>query len=489
MHIEFVDQTLRDGNQSLWGIKMQPFEATPALSALRDTGFRTIDLTGPGMFTVLTREAMIDPWEAIDYLVAQLRPNEVRSGQRTNAVIGFQLAPHAITDLWIHTLIKHGVNSFWMYDCAYDMPVMERVVKVVADAGGEPVPSVMYGLTSVHGDDFFAARAAEMASWPGVHTMYLEDAPGILTPERARTLLPAIRSAVRADLPIELHFHNTTGLAPINYMIGMEAGYDILHTASRPMANGYSLPSTERMVDIVEFLGHTHRLDTSKLPPVAEHFERAARQGGHLLGAPAEYDPRIYEHQLPGGATGTLIKQLTRHGMQDRLPDVLLEIPRVRRDFGEPIMATPFSQFVGIQAVLNIITGEPYSLVPDETVHYLLGHYGPIYGPVNQDVLDRVLSTPRAKELAGWEMAQPSIAEIRKKFPIGISDEELLLRYMIGKEEVDRALGNGPLRTDPRTSANQIVNNIVDLIGERRPVTSFAISTPDFSVELTKAHA
>ena len=486
MHIDFVDQTLRDGNQSLWGIKMRPFEASAALPALRDTGFRTIDLTGAGMFTVLTRDCHIDPWAATDFLVGGLQPNELRSGMRTNAVIGFQLAPQAIIDLWIRTLIRHGVTSFWLYDCAYDMTVMKRVVDVVSDAGGVPVPAVMYGLTSVHDDAFFAARAAEMAQWQGVRTLYLEDAPGILTPERARTLLPAIRQAVRPDLPIELHFHNTTGLAPVNYMIGIDAGYDIIHTASRPMANGYSLPATERMIDIVDYMGHSHRLRADRLPPVADNFERAAKLGGHLLGAPAEYDPRIYEHQLPGGATGTLIKQLTRHGMQDRLPEVLREIPRVRRDFGEPIMATPFSQFVGIQAVLNVVTGDPYSLVPDETVHYLLEHYGPIVGPVNEQVRDRVLGTPRAMTLAAWVAPQPSLAEIRRKFPSGISDEELLLRYMIGREEVDRALSSGPLRTDPRTSANQILNHVIDLVSERRAVTSMAISTPAFDLRLAK---
>lgn len=486
MQIQFVDQTLRDGQQSLWGLKMQPFEASAALPHLRDTGFRTIDLTGAGMFTVLTRDIAVDAWAALDFLVAGLRPNEVRSGMRTNAVIGFQLAPHAIIDLWIKTLIKHGSTSFWLYDCAFDLDVMKRVVDVVADNGGEPVPAVMYGLTSVHDDDFFATRAATMAEWSGVRSIYVEDAPGVLTPERARTLLPAIRQRVRADMPIELHFHNTTGLAPLNYMIGIEAGYDIIHTASRPMANNYSLPSTERMVDIVEYLGHSHGLDVAQFAPVAENFERSARRGGHLLGVPAEYDPRIYDHQLPGGATGTLIKQLTRHGMQDRLPEVLREIPQVRRDLGEPIMATPFSQFVGIQAVLNIITGERYSLVPDETIHYLLGRYGPIYGPVDEEVRDRILDSPRARALESWEQPQPSLKEIRGRFPSGISDEELLLRFMIGKEEVDRALAAGPLRTDPRTSANEIVNNVVDLISERRRVTTVSIRTDDFSLDLAK---
>ncbi|TFC70965.1 carboxyltransferase [Cryobacterium sp. TMS1-20-1] len=486
MHIDFVDQTLRDGQQSLWGLRMRAFEAAGALPHLASTGFSTIDLTGPGMFTVLTRDYFDDPWDTTDFLVAGLPGNTLRAGMRTNSVMGFSHAPEAIIDLWVKTLIKHGVTSFWLYDVAYDMPTMKRLVDVVTAEGGEAVPTVMYGLTSVHGDEFFADRAREMASWKGVKTVEVEDAPGVLTPERARTLLPAIRQAV-GDTRLELHCHTSTGLGVHNYVIGLESGFNAVHTASRPMANGVSLPSTEAMVNIVEYLGHTHSLDTSKFAPVDEHFVRAAAEGGHLLGIPAEFDPRIYDHQLPGGMTGTLLRQLGQHGMTDRFPEVLRAIPQVRIDFGEPIMATPMSQFVGIQAVLNIITGDPYSLCPDEVIHYLLGHYGPIYGPVNQQVKDRILSSNRAKEIAKWERPNPTLKEIRARFEAGISDEELLLRFMNSKEEVDKTLANGPVRKDPRRSSNQIVANIVDLVAEKSRATSLSLQTPAYSVSLQKS--
>lgn len=488
MHIDFVDQTLRDGQQSLWGIRMRAFEAAGALPHLDKTGFSTIDLTGPGMFEVLTREYGDDPWDSTDFLAAGLPNNELRSGMRTYSVLGFAHAPESIIDLWVKTLIKHRVKSFWMYDCGYDMPTMKRLVDVVVAEGGEPVPTVMYGLTAVHGDDFFADRAREMASWEGVHSVSVEDAPGVLKPERAKTLLPAIRAAA-GSMPLELHCHANAGAAEHNYMIGIDAGFNRIHTASRPMANGASLPSTESMVNIVEYMGHTHSLDTSMFAPVADNFIRAAREGDHLLGVPAEFDPAIYDHQLPGGMTGTLKSQLAKHGMSDRFSEVLAAIPQVRRDFGEPIMATPFSQFVGIQAVLNIVTGDPYSISPDQVIHYLLGHYGQIYGQVNEDVRDRVLSSPRAKELMNWTRPAPSLKDIRANFESGISDEELLLRYMTSKEEVDRALGNGPVRKDPRWSSNAIVQNVVDLLRERPQVTSMAVATPEYSVRLNRTGA
>lgn len=486
MHVDFIDSTLRDGQQSLWGLKMQAHQAAEALPYLSATGFRTIDLTGPGMFTVLTRDLADDPWDATDFLVRGLQGNNLRAGMRTNSVMGFAVAPDSIIDLWVQTLIKHGVKEIWMYDCAYDMQTMKRLAKVVSDSGGTPVPTIMYGLTTVHDDEFFVDKVRQIASWGFVDVIEVEDAPGILKPERARTLLPAIRAAA-PDTYLELHCHTNTGLAPLNYIVGIESGFNAIHTASRPMANGPSLPSTERMVDIVEYMGISHSLDTSLLPPVADIFEREAKLAGFPIGTPVEYDPRVYDHQLPGGMTGTLLKQLGQHNMVDRFPEVLREIPSVRRALGEPIMATPFSQFVGIQAVLNVITGDPYSVVPDEVIHYLLGHYGQIYGQVDQNVRDRILSTERAKQIEQWERPNQSLAEIRELFGAGISDEELLLRFMNSKEEVDRALANGPVRKDPRLSSNNIVQNVIDLIDESRSSSVLSISTPEFSVSLSKA--
>ncbi|MCU1478629.1 MAG: Pyruvate carboxylase, partial [Subtercola sp.] len=239
-------------------------------------------------------------------------------------------------------------------------------------------------------------------------------------------------------------------------------------------------------VNIVEYMGLSHSLDTSQFAPVAESIERVAREGGHPLGVPAEYDPRIYDHQLPGGMTGTLINQLAAAKMSDKLPEVLAAIPQVRIDLGSPIMATPFSQFVGIQAVLNIITGDPYSMVPDEVIHYALGHYGPVPAPIKPEVLDRILGSARAKQFESWVRPDPSIAQIRSHFSKGISDEELLLRYMMSDEEVDRMIAKGPIRTDPRRSANNIVNEVNDLIAESKSSTSFAVTTPEFSVKLER---
>jgi oxaloacetate decarboxylase (Na+ extruding) subunit alpha len=486
MRVQFIDQTLRDGQQSLWGLRMRPFQAAPALPHLNRAGFRTIDLTGPGMFTVLLRTYREDPWAATDFLVSGLPDCRLRAATRTNSVGVMGFSPDSVVDLWINCAARHGIGSFWFFDCLYDMPRLRRVTEVMKDAGIEPTPCVMYGLTDVHTDAFFADRAREMAGW-GVASIELEDAPGVLKVERARTLLPAVKEAV-GDTPLELHSHNTTGQATKTYVEALRHGIDILHTATRPMANGPSLPSTEGMLANLRALGHEHDLDEAELFPVAEHFEREARASGPQFepGVPAEYSLAPYEHQLPGGMTGSLKKNLADHGMEDRLPEVLEEIPAVRRELGEPIMATPFSQFVGIQALLNILSGERYKLVPDEVIQYALGQYGPLMRPVEPDVMDRILAAERAPYFERWEPPQPTLAELRSRFGRRISDDELLLRVIYAEDEVDAMLASGPIKTDPRTSSSNIVAAVRGLVEEAGDARAVSVSYPGFAMELRR---
>jgi len=327
-----------------------------------------------------------------------------------------------------------------------------------------------------------------MATWKGVPSIELEDAPGVLKVDRARTLLPAVKAAC-GNLPLEIHSHNTTGEATRVYIEAIEAGIDIIHTDSQPMANGPSNPSTEAMVANIEVLGHEHDLDLSQLAPVAEHFRHIAETAGpgFELGVPNEYTLAPYEHQLPGGMTGSLKKQLADHGMEDRLQEVLEEIPRVRRELGQPIMATPFSQFVGIQALLNVIGEERYQLVPDEVIQYALGQYGPLMRPVDPEVMDKIMAAERAPHFEKWEAPQPTLDELRGRFGRRISDEELLLRVLWSEDEVDAMLASGPIRTDPRTSASEIVENIRDLIAEAGQVSSISVSQPGMSIKLSRA--
>jgi oxaloacetate decarboxylase alpha subunit len=448
-HLELVDQTLRDGPQSLWGMRFRGGMATAVAPLIDRAGFHTADVPSGSFFTVQMRYLREDPLETLPHILGLLPNTRTRCGLRPSSSGRYGISPYSIMDFYVQTMVRMGVGGFWIYDCLYDMPEMERLARVVHEAGADPVPAIMYGISPVHTDAWFADRVREMVGWGVTKAIYVEDASGILTPERARTLLPALVEAA-GDVPVELHCHNTTGMAPVNYLIGAECGVRRLHTASRPVANGPSLPSTEMTLVNLEAAGHTHAIDRSVLEPVARHMEAIARQEGHPLGVCEEYDARIYRHQLPGGMTGTFKAQLAEAGMEDRFDAVLDEIPRVREELGHPVSATPFSQFIGTQALMNVVSDERYATTIDEIALYVMGAYGQPPAPIDPDVKDRILSTPRGRELAGWTRPQKTLDEVRIEYAgtTDIPDDELFRLHFAPPEDVEATKAAGPMRRD-----------------------------------------
>jgi oxaloacetate decarboxylase alpha subunit len=434
--VEFVDQSIRDGQQSLWGMRLRAGHVLPMARAIDDSGYHVVDLTGSSFFEVQVRFGRDDPWAGLDAMRAAMPRSVLRAGARSNGIVGMGITPDSIIELWVRLLARHGIGSFWIYDCLHNVEAMGRVGAIARDAGMKVSPQLNFSESPVHTDEYFTRVAAQLAASASTDTLIVGDEAGVLSPRRAATLLPAIRAAA-PDLPIEMHFHNSTGMGTYNHLTGVEAGMTIVHTAVSPMANGPSMPSTEVAVDNLQRLGHEVAIDLDRVAEVAAHMRAVAIAEGHRLGAPAEYQVATVQQQLPGGMTGTLLKQLDSHGMLDRLAEVLDEVVEVRRDYGYPVMATPFSQLIGIQALLNVVTGERYQTIPEENLMYLAGHYGAPPGPIEPNLLDRALAGARGRKIADWNPPQPTLAEIRQQYGIGLSDEELLLRYLIPATDVD----------------------------------------------------
>ncbi len=484
--IELIDQTLRDGQQSLWGMRMKVAHLADVASDIDGAGFRVVDLTGSSIFECMMRYNHEDPWAGLDIWRRWLPNSRLRSGCRSNCIAKFGLTPDSLMELWVRTLARHGIDSFWVYDCLYNMDAMERLSRIVHDAGCEVAAAVMYGISPVHTDEWFAARVREFVGWGITDAIYVEDAAGIMTPERARTLLPALVDAA-AGVPVEFQCHNTVGVAGMNYLIAADAGVRVLHTAPGPLANGPSLPSTEQTVENLRWSGHTTSIDMDRVRRVSEHMRRVAEQEGHPLGVPREYNVFPYRHQLPGGMTGTLTAQLAQYGMTDRFEEVLEEIVRVREDLGHPISATPFSQLMGIQAVLNVVTGERYGSVPDEVLVYVLGHLGRPPAPIDPDVLDRMLSTPRGREMQAWQPPQPSIGELKAEYgDRSMSDEELLRRYLVPLQDVQATRAAGPPVTTYRFADDPLAAAVVDSVLASRRATYAHIETAAASITLRR---
>lgn len=444
-HVEFLDETMRDGQQSLWGMRMQAGMALPVSPLIDRTGFRVIDLAGSSLMEVMIKYCQENPWEGLDLLVNSMPRTRLRGGMRSNASVTFGVTPDALMDIWMRRLNEHGIRSFWIYDVLFNIDKMRRLAKVAKEYGSEVSGAVMFALSPVHTDAFFARKAGELAASPDIDTILLYDTAGVLEKERMSTLIPAIKARI-GNKPLEFHANNLLGQSGKAYLDAVDLGVSILHTASRPMANGPSVPSTESVVRNLELLGHTHSLDKSLFKPVADHFEAVGKAAGFLVNQFAEYDVLSIRHQIPGGMTGTLKAQLVQHGMSDRLEEVLEETAVVRRELGYPGMATPFSQLVGTLAVLNVVTGKRYSVIPDEVVQYAAGFYGQTVAPIEPDVKDRIMSSSRAKEVLANPPEQPTIGELRKRYGTD-DDDELILRALVPGPALEKMRAAGPVKT------------------------------------------
>jgi oxaloacetate decarboxylase alpha subunit len=462
-HITFLDETMRDGQQSLWGMRMQAGMALPVTPIIDKTGYQIISLAGSSLFEVLTRHCHEDPWAGLDLLVGSMPNTPLRAGCRSNGSVTFGFTPDALMDLWVDRLCVHGLRSFWLYDVLFNIEKMHRLAKIAKGHGCQVAGTMLFTLSPVHTDEYYADKAHKLSALPEVDSLLLYDTGGVLDRERISTLVPAIVAKSHGK-PIEMHANNMLGQSAKSYMDAIEFGVTVLHTAIRPMANGPSIPSIEIMTRNVEIMGHTHNIDTSLLPPVAEHFERVGKAAGYLVNQHFEYDVTALKHQIPGGMMGTLRSQLVQQKMLDRLPDVLEEVAKVRRELGYPGMATPFAQLVGTLAVLNIVTGKRYSVVPDEVIHYAAGHYGDPVAPIDSNVFDQIMSMPRAKEISASPPEQPDVAELRVRHGTGTDDDELILRALVPATDIDRMRAAGPVRKDYPTLSSPEFDQVQRLI-------------------------
>jgi oxaloacetate decarboxylase alpha subunit len=444
-HIEFLDETMRDGQQSLWGMRMQAGMALPVTPMVDRTGYRVIDLTGSSMFECLIKYCYENPWEGLDLLVNSMPRTPIRGGMRSNASVTFGVTPDSLMDAWMRQLNVHGVRSFWIYDVLFNVDKTLRLAKVAKEFGSEVAGAIMFTLSPVHTDDYYADKADKLASSDDIDTLLLYDTAGVLEKERLATLLPAIKAKSHGK-PIEFHSNNLLGQSVKAYLDAIDLGVTILHTAVKSMANGPSVPSIELMARNVELLGHTHNLDKDLFAPVSSHFEKVGNAAGFLVNQHAEYDVLSIQHQVPGGMVGTLKAQLVQNGMSDRLDDVLKETAAVRKELGYPGMATPFSQLVGTQAVLNIVTGKRYSSIPDEVIQYAAGFYGETAGPIDPNIKDIIMSSSRAKQVVATPPPQPSIEDLRAEYGTD-DDDELILKALVPGEGLEKMIKSGSVKT------------------------------------------
>jgi oxaloacetate decarboxylase alpha subunit len=437
--LDFVDQTIRDAQQSLWGFRMSTEMLAPILPVMDQVGYKAISTVGARGVIVTMRAFNEDPFARMRLLSEKLRQTPLRGSFWAWNLQGWDVEPMAAIELWIKRQVAYGIKSFWMCDYQNLMDRLAYLAGVARAEGAEVVPGLLYANSPVHTDELFARKVRKLVEMGGIAAIHVEDASGVLTVERIRTLLPAIQRESKG-IPLEMHAHCTIGLAPISYMEAIKLGVTTLHTAVAPLANSTSLPPIETTIDNARRLGYTTNLDQEALKAVSDHFRKVALENNLPMGAPSEYNLFQFEHQLPGGMMGTLRNQLAELKQEHRLEELLEEIILVRRELGYPVMATPYSQIVGAQALFNITSGERYKIVSDEVIKYMLGFYGEPDGPVDQEVKEKILGSAKAKKWLKWKIPEITVDDLRREIGPGLSDDELLLQLLNPRGEVKTKL-------------------------------------------------
>ena len=480
--IELLDVSFRDGNQSLWGATGlttgQMLQIAPVMDR---AGFRALDFTSSTHMGVAVRTHRENPWERIRLVHAAMPHTPLQFIGTGFRFISWETASPGVMRLVYDRLVANGVERFIVLDPMHDMRAIRRTARMIRAAGGdEVVGALTYTVSEVHNDAYYSGLAAQLARCRDIDRVYIKDPTGLLTPDRARTLIPAVRSRL-GSMPLELHSHCTLGLSPLTYLTAAELGVRVLHVACGPLASGTSLPDAQRTAANLRELGHRVPIDDRAVALAADYLQRLAAVESRPPGTPREYDAAFLRHQVAGGVMTTMLRQLTELGLADRFDAVMAEVAQVRAELGYPIMVTPFPQIVCSQAVYNVIGRERYATVPDQVIRYVLGTFGRPTGPVDPHVTDKILGLPRARELMA-EPPPPGPAELRARFP-GAGDEELLLRAVMPAAEVDAMLAAGPARRHYNPDIAGVLGLLAEL-GSRPGLTHIAVSKPGFRLEL-----
>lgn len=453
--MKFVDVTLRDAHQCLWGTRMTSAQMSPILGTLDRVGYDVVNILGGAVFDVCVRYLQENPWRRVQMLCDRL-DTPIDALTRGQSLYTFELFPDDIVELNSHVLARLGVDVLTVYDALNDNRNVVSSARSARAAGMKVNGWMTYTLSPVHTDAYYVARAKELVKL-GVDFMCVKDPTGLLTPERGKTLFPALAKAA-GGIPLQLHSHCQSGLAPEVYSVAMRSGFEYAYTALEPLGNGASLPTTQEIRRRALALGLDCRLDPAAMREASQYFEWLTVRDGKPRGEVAKYDPALYRHQIPGGMISNLRYQLETMGIASRLPEIMEEAERVREDLGYPIVVSPFAQFIITQSVLNVVQGERYRTIPDEVRKYACGYYGRLAAEPSAEFLERAKIRPEERVTeAPAAHIEPWVPKLRARLGAGASDEDVLLHAFYDEKLI------APLR-DPAPECRPATTPLYELV-------------------------
>jgi oxaloacetate decarboxylase alpha subunit len=485
--IRFADTTIRDGHLSLWAQNMRTGMMLAIARDLDRAGFTSIECMYAHPKKAV-RELKEDPWERLRLVRERITETPLRT------IVGrfpqFDLSPPFLLQVRLRCEARAGIRQARISDDWNQAHQWEWKIQAAREVGIDPVVNLIFSHSPKHTDAYYAERARQLAALRPFR-ICLKDPGGLLTPERVRTLVPTVLANV-GDIHVELHSHCTTGLGPLNALEAVKLGIRTINVGVPPLANGSALPSIFNVATNLRAMGYQPVFDEDAVRAASETLTAIATHEGLPMGRPVEYDGSQYRHQVPGGMLTNLRHQLKLMGMEDRYEQTLEECARVREEWGWPIMVTPLSQFVGSQAAINVIVGERYKEVTDQTILCALGYWGgqEAIDGMDPSVRDTILARPRAREIAASPPREPTYQEIQAQFGgPGVSEEEMLLRMESSDAELAALRAAGPPRSYEHLDATSPLVTLVEQLTRRTDSSYIHVQKGDLSLTLARRGA
>jgi oxaloacetate decarboxylase alpha subunit len=408
--IQFTDTTLRDAHQSLWATRMRIADMLPVLEHLDKVGYWSLEMWGGATFDVCLRFLNEDPWERLSEIRKRVKNTKLQMLLRGQNVVGYKNYPDDVLAEFVARSAERGLDVYRVFDALNDARNLERAIEYVKKHGKHAQGTLCYAISPVHTIEYYLARAHEQKEM-GIDSICIKDMAGIISPTMAYDLVKALKEAV--GLPVQLHCHASSGMAVAAYLKAAEAGVDVIDTATAPLAFMTSQPAAETMVATFVGTPRDPGLNMAEMEIVETHFEKVT--AGRCVTLPKVVDSMVIIHQIPGGMASNLLSQLKEQKAEDRLQEVLEEVPRVREDLGFPPLVTPTSQIVGVQAVHNVLAGERYKRVTRETKDYVKGLYGRAPAPIREAVALKILGDEKPIKGRPADLLEPAMPRARKE--------------------------------------------------------------------------
>lgn len=429
--VKITETILRDGHQSMIATRMTTEEMVPILEVMDGIGYHAMEVWGGATFDSCLRFLNEDPWDRLRTIRKIVKNTKLQMLLRGQNLLGYKHYADDVVDEFVNKAISNGIDIIRIFDALNDTRNLKKAIEATKKYGGTAQGAISYTISPAHTNEVFVNLAKEIEQM-GADSICIKDMAGLLSPYNTYELVKQIKSEVK--IPLELHTHATSGMGSMTYLKAAEAGVDIIDTALSPFGEGTSQPSTEPLVYTFKGTEYDTGLDMDLLNKAAEYFrpirEKYIESGlmnPKLMGV----DINTLIYQVPGGMLSNLVSQLKQQNTMDKFEEVLQEVPRVREDLGYPPLVTPTSQIVGTQAVMNVLSGDRYKIVPNEVKQLVRGMYGKTTVPIKDEIVKKILRKGEVITCRPADLIEPELEKIREEIAEYIEqDEDILTRAL-----------------------------------------------------------